>query len=68
MSAAALMSVRYYQAEPSSILEDVFDEHHIFSDLRSARHRVQNMRNGGLGGFGLNLHDTFVTPNETRLG
>ncbi len=68
MSAAALMSVRYFQADPGSMPEDAFDEHHILLNLQPVPHRVQNMRNGELRDFTFNLHDIIVTPAGTRSG
>ena len=62
------MSVRYFQAEPSSMPEDVFDEHHILLNLQPVPHRVQNMRNGEQRASTFNLHDIFVTPASTRSG
>ena len=67
-SAAALMSVRYFQAEPDTMPEDVFAEHHILLNLQDYPLRVQNMRNGELRDFTVSKHDIIVTPAGTRSG
>ncbi|GGH42092.1 AraC family transcriptional regulator [Cribrihabitans marinus] len=40
VSAAGLMSVRYFQAKPDRMPEDVFTEHHILLNLRDERKRL----------------------------
>ena len=48
VSASALMSVRYFQAEPDTMPEEVFTEHHVLLNLCDTPHRVQNRRDGDL--------------------
>lgn len=68
ISAAALMSVRYFRAEPDRMPEDVFAAHHILLNLQPRPHRVQNLRNGVLHDFTFQLHEIVVTPAGTRSG
>ena len=67
-SAAALMSVQYFQAEPDTMPEEVFREHHILLNLQDEPHRVQNWRDGELRDFTFNKDDIIVTPAGIRSG
>ena len=67
-SAAALMSLRYFRAEPDTMPEEVFDEHHVLLNLRTAPTRVQNRRDGVLRDFTLSPNDIIVTPAGVRSG
>ncbi|MEX0287021.1 MAG: helix-turn-helix domain-containing protein [Paracoccaceae bacterium] len=67
-SAAALMSVQYFQAEPDSMPEGAFVEHHILLNLCDTPHRVQNWRDGVLRDFTFEKHDVIVTPAGMRSG
>ena len=67
-SAAALMSVQYFQAAPDSMPEDVFAEHHVLLNLCEEPHRVQNMRDGVLRDFTFQKDEIVVTPAGMRSG
>ena len=67
-SAAALMSVRYFQAEPDTMPEEVFSEHHVLLNLQENPHRVQNRRDGEMRDFTLYKNDIIVTPAGMRSG
>ncbi|MEM9845644.1 MAG: AraC family transcriptional regulator [Pseudomonadota bacterium] len=67
-SAAALMSVQYFRAEPDTMPEEVFSEHHVLLNLRKEPHRVQNTRNGVLRDFTLHENEVVVTPAGMRSG
>ena len=67
-SAAALMSVQYFRAEPDSMPEGVFDEHHVLLNLRDEPHRVQNIRDGVMRDFTFLKDEIIVTPAGTRSG
>ena len=62
VSAASLMEVRYFQADPDAMPEDVFAEHHVLLNLQATPHRVQNWRDGALRDFTLHLLDVIITP------
>lgn len=68
VSAAALMSVRYFQAEPDVMPEDVFAEHHVLLNLCETPHRVQNRRDGELRDFMFHKDEIIVTPAGVRSG
>ena len=67
-SAAALMSVRYFQAEPDQMPEDVFAEHHVLLNLQAVSHRVKNWRDGELRDFTFCKDEVIVTPAGIRSG
>ena len=67
-SAASLMSLRYFQAAPDRMPDEVFDEHHVLLNLRREPMRVQNRRNGVLRDFTFRQHDIIVTPAGVRSG
>lgn len=67
-SASALMSVRYFQAQPDSMPEEVFAEHHILLNLNPNPHRVQNWRDKELRDFTFFEDEIVVTPAGVRSG
>ncbi|MEM8580519.1 MAG: AraC family transcriptional regulator [Pseudomonadota bacterium] len=67
-SAAAMMSVRYFQAEPDSMPEEIFAEHHVLLNLQDKPHRVQNWRDGKLRDFTFQKDEIVVTPAGVRSG
>lgn len=68
VSAAALMSVRYFRAEPDTMPEEVFSEHHVLLNLCENPHRVQNQRGGELRDFMFEKDEIIVTPAGLRSG
>jgi AraC family transcriptional regulator len=68
VSAAGLMSVRYFQAEPDSMPEEVFAEHHVLLNLCETPHRVQNRRDGVMRDFTIHKDEIIVTPAGMRSG
>ncbi|MEM6587971.1 MAG: AraC family transcriptional regulator [Pseudomonadota bacterium] len=68
VSAASLMSLRYFRAEPDTMPEEVFAEHHVLLNLNSVPHRVQNQRDGVLRDFTFEQHQIIVTPAGMRSG
>ena len=67
-SAAGLMSVRYFQAAPDRMPEEVFEEHHVLLNLQTEEHRVQNWRDGKLRDFIFRKDEVIVTPAGVRSG
>ncbi|MEM9476853.1 MAG: AraC family transcriptional regulator [Pseudomonadota bacterium] len=67
-SAAALMSVRYFQAAPDTMPEEVFSEHHVLLNLREHPTRVQNRRDGVMRDFTYHKDEIIVTPAGVRSG
>ena len=68
ISAAGLMSVRYFQAEPDRMPEEIFTEHHVLLNLCDTPHRVQNRRDGKLRDFIFHKYEIIVTPAGMRSG
>ncbi|MEL7099425.1 MAG: helix-turn-helix transcriptional regulator [Pseudomonadota bacterium] len=68
ISASALMSLRYFQAEADLMPEDVFAEHHVLLNLQPVPHRVQNMRDGTMHDFIFHKDQIVVTPAGMRSG
>ena len=68
LSAAALMSLQYFQAPPDTMPEDVFEEHHVLLNLKPTAQRVQNRRDGVLRDFTLLEHEVILTPAGMRSG
>lgn len=68
VSAAALMEVRYFQAEPDTMPEEVFAEHHVLLNLQEKPHRVQNRRDGEMRDFTFHKDEIVVTPAGMRSG
>lgn len=68
VSAAALMEVRYFQAEPATMPEEVFAEHHVLLNLQETPHRVQNRRDGEMRDFTFYKDEIVVTPAGMRSG
>lgn len=67
-SASSLMSVRYFQADPDTMPEEVFKEHHVLLNLQTKAHRVQNWRDGVLRDFTFSKDEIVVTPAGMRSG
>ncbi|MEM9011418.1 MAG: AraC family transcriptional regulator [Pseudomonadota bacterium] len=67
-SASALMSLQYFQAEPDTMPEEVFVEHHILLNLKEAPQRVINLRDGERRDFTFRRNDIVVTPAGIRSG
>ena len=67
-SASGLMSVRYFQADPDTMPEEVFKEHHVLLNLQTKAHRVQNWRDGVLRDFTFSKDEIVVTPAGMRSG
>ena len=68
VSAAALMSVRYFQADPDTMPEEVFSEHHVLLNLCDTPHRVQNLRDGEMRDFTFQKDEIVVTPAGMKSG
>lgn len=67
-SAAALLSLEYFETEPDSMPTQVFDQHHILLNLKSKPHRVENWRNGEHRDFTYHKNEIIVTPAGVKSG
>lgn len=62
------MSVRYFQAPPDAMPEDVFVEHRVLLNLKEEPHRLVNKRDGEVRDFTFSKNDIIVTPAGMRSG
>ncbi|MFC4700357.1 helix-turn-helix domain-containing protein [Glaciecola siphonariae] len=66
--AADLLNLEYFEAQPSSMPYQVFDQHHILINLKKDSHRVENWRDGEHRDFIFQQHEIIVTPAGVRSG
>jgi AraC family transcriptional regulator len=67
-SAADLLTLEYFEAEPASMPELVFDQHHVLLNLKPEPLRVENWRDGEHRDFIYRHYDITVTPAGVRSG
>ena len=67
-SAAELLTLEYFEAEPATRPAEVFDQHHILLNLRERPHRVENWRDGTHRDFIYHKDEIIVTPAGMRSG
>ena len=67
-SAAALLTLEYFEADPAQMPAEVFAQHHILLNLREEPHRVENWRDGVHRDFTFHKDEIVVTPAGTRSG
>ncbi len=67
-SAAELLSLEYFEAEPGEMETDVFVQHHLVLNLKETPQRVLNVRDGVDRDFVLETNDIVVTPAGMRSG
>jgi AraC family transcriptional regulator len=67
-SAADLLSLEYFEAEPATMPELVFDQHHVLLNLRDDPLRVENWRDGEHRDFIYRKYEITVTPAGVRSG
>lgn len=67
-SAAALLSLEYFEAESGEMPEEVYSQHHVLLNLREQPQRVENWRNGVHRDFSSRPAKIVVTPAGIRSG
>lgn len=67
-SAADLLTLEYFEAEPGVMPAQVFDQHHILLNLKDEPHRVENWRDGEHRDFTFQKHEIIVTPAGIESG
>jgi len=67
-SAADLLTLEYFEAEPASMPTQVFDQHHILLNLKEEPQRVENWRDGEHRDFTYRKHEIIVTPAGIESG
>jgi AraC family transcriptional regulator len=66
-SAAALLTLEYFEAPPGEMPMAVFAQHHIVLSYQ-LDHRVENIRDGVMHDYTLQKFDVVVTPAGVRSG
>lgn len=67
-SAAELLTLEYFEAEPGTMPTRVFDQHHILLNLKDEPHRVENWRDGEHRDFTYRKHEIILTPAGVESG
>lgn len=67
-SAADLLTIEYFEAEPDAMPTRVFDQHHILINLKEEPHRVENWRDGEHRDFIFHNNEIVVTPAGVESG
>lgn len=67
-SAADLLTLEYFEAEPAKMPTEVFEQHHILLNLNEVPHRVENWRNGRHRDFTFCQGEVIVTPAGISSG
>ncbi len=67
-SAAELLTLEYFEAEPASMPTDKYEQHHIILNLKDEPHRVENWRDGEHRDFLYQKNEIIVTPAGVSSG
>ena len=67
-TAADLLTLEYFEAEPASMPTDRYEQHHIILNLRDEPHRLENWRNGEHRDFVYHKNEIIVTPAGVESG
>ncbi|MEO0336949.1 MAG: AraC family transcriptional regulator, partial [Pseudomonadota bacterium] len=66
--ASDLLTLEYFEAEPSTMPAEVFDQHHILINLNENAHRVENWRGEEYRDFTFQQGEIVVTPAGMKSG
>ncbi len=67
-SAADLLTLEYFEAEPDKMPTEAYAQHHILLNLRDEPHRVENWRDGEHRDFIFHKDEIVVTPAGVPSG
>ncbi|MBE9048339.1 helix-turn-helix transcriptional regulator [Pleurocapsales cyanobacterium LEGE 10410] len=67
-TAADLLTLEYFEAEPASMPTDRYSQHHIILNLREEPHRLENWRDGEHRDFIYNKNEIILTPAGVESG
>ncbi|MGD1918394.1 MAG: helix-turn-helix transcriptional regulator [Pleurocapsa sp.] len=67
-TAADLLTLEYFEAEPASMPIDKYEQHHIILNLRDEPHRIENWRDGEHRDFIYHKNEIIVTPAGVESG
>ena len=67
-TAADLLTLEYFEAEPASMPIDIYSQHHIILNLKDEPHRLENWRDGKHRDFTYHRNEIIVTPAGVKSG
>jgi len=67
-TAAELLTLEYFEAEPASMPTDKYEQHHIILNLKPEPHRLENWRDGEHRDFIYHQNEIIVTPAGVASG
>ncbi len=67
-TAADLLTLEYFEAEPAAMPIDKYEQHHIILNLRDEPHRLENWRDGEHRDFTYHKNEIIVTPAGVESG
>ena len=67
-TAADLLTLEYFEAEPASMPTDRYSQHHIILNLKDEPHRLENWRDGEHRDFTYHKNEIIVTPAGVESG
>lgn len=67
-TAAELLTLEYFEAEPASMPTDKYEQHHIILNLKNESHRLENWRDGEHRDFIYHKNEIIVTPAGVESG
>ena len=67
-TAADLLTLEYFEAEPASMPTDRYEQHHIILNLKDEPHRLENWRDGEDRDFIYHKNEIIVTPAGVESG
>lgn len=67
-SAAEILTLEYFEADPGEMPTQIFEQHHILLNLKEEIHRVENWRDGEHLDFQYHQHEIIVTPAGMESG
>ena len=67
-TAADLLTLEYFEAEPASMPTDRYQQHHIILNLKDEPHRLENWRDGEHRDFIYHQNEIIVTPAGVESG
>ena len=67
-TAAELLAMEYFEAQPGEMPHRVFEQHHILINLNETPHRVENWRDDERRDFTFRQNEIVVTPAGVRSG
>ena len=67
-SAAGLLTLEYFEAEPAQMPAEVYEQHHVLLNLKEEPHRVENWRDGEHLDYIFSKDEVVITPAGMSSG